>query len=53
MSGGGRIPANHYLNLAGFLGARLVLEKPFSKEEFLRAVDLALEATRQTMHAAD
>jgi CheY-like chemotaxis protein len=45
MSGGGRLPAGHYLNLAGLLGARFVLEKPFSREEFLRTVDRALLAS--------
>jgi CheY-like chemotaxis protein len=45
MSGGGRVPAGYYLNLAGSFGARFVLEKPFSREELLHAVDRALQAS--------
>lgn len=37
MSGGGRVQANHYLNLAQKLGATRVFEKPFDTLEFRQA----------------
>jgi CheY-like chemotaxis protein len=42
MSGGGCMSAHYYLKLARSLGAKAVLQKPFSHEELLRAVALAL-----------
>jgi DNA-binding NtrC family response regulator len=38
MSGGGRIRADHYLNLAEKLGAARVFEKPFNTMELRTAV---------------
>ena len=42
MSGGGRAPAAYYLKLARLLGAKAILEKPFSKEQLLMTVAFAL-----------
>ncbi|MGE4488230.1 MAG: response regulator [Kiritimatiellales bacterium] len=38
MSGGGRVRAGHYLDLAGKLGAAKVFEKPFDTAELREAV---------------
>lgn len=38
MSGGGRVQADHYLNLAEKLGATRVFEKPFDTMEFRQVV---------------
>lgn len=42
MAGGGRAPAGFYAKLADALGARTILEKPFSNEQLLTTVALAL-----------
>ncbi len=39
MSGGGRIGSKDYLRIAKFLGASVVLAKPFSSAELLAAID--------------
>jgi len=39
MSGGGRVQANHYLNLAEKLGAVRVFEKPFNTTILRQSVD--------------
>ena len=44
MSGGGRGSVEYYLPLAKKLGAQYTLSKPFSYEEFLATIQLALEA---------
>jgi len=45
MSGGGRVRADHYLNLAEKLGAACVFEKPFNTAELRETVStLLLEA---------
>ena len=43
ISGGGKNPANDYLNIAKLLGANEVLEKPFTKKELLNAVKKVLK----------
>jgi CheY-like chemotaxis protein len=43
MSGGGRIGANSYLHIAKMMGAQGTLEKPFDKDELLKAVRDVLE----------
>lgn len=43
MSGGGRVRAGHYLDLAGKLGAAKVFEKPFDTLALRRAVQELLE----------
>ena len=45
MSGGGRVQAHHYLDLAEKLGATRMFEKPFSTTEFQSAVRELLEET--------
>jgi len=45
MSGGGRVQARHYLDLAEKLGATRMFEKPFSTTEFQSAVRELLEET--------
>lgn len=42
MSGGGRMGAGAFLNLAGKFGARDTLEKPFSKDRLLATVEQVL-----------
>jgi CheY-like chemotaxis protein len=42
ITGGGHLPGSKYLQLARGLGAHSLLEKPFSREELLAAVDAAL-----------
>lgn len=42
MSGGGRLPMENVLGAAEKLGAEAVLEKPFTVDEVLAAVDRAL-----------
>lgn len=42
MSGGGRMPAAFYLRLARGLGAKAILEKPFSNQQLLLTIALAL-----------
>jgi DNA-binding NtrC family response regulator len=42
MTGGGRIPSEHYLKMARALGAHSVMEKPFSQQELLTGVTVAL-----------
>ena len=44
MSGGGTIPAEHYLKLARVLGARAILRKPVSNEQLLLTVAFVLPA---------
>jgi len=43
ISGAGQGRAEEYLKIAKKLGAQLVLSKPFSNEEFLKAVSSVLE----------
>jgi len=38
ISGGGRVEAQQYLNIAGKLGATRLLSKPFSREQLLESV---------------
>ncbi len=45
ISGGGRVSAVDYLNIARFLGAAKVLAKPFSNQELLAAITELLPAT--------
>jgi DNA-binding NtrC family response regulator len=47
MSGGGRVRAGHYLNLAQKLGAARVFEKPFDTDELRNAVAELLAETDQ------
>lgn len=42
ISGGGRLRTGNYLRLATAMGAAAALEKPFSFEEFLSAVNATL-----------
>lgn len=42
ISGGGQIGAKDYLDLAAKLGARETLEKPFTSEAFIRALQRVL-----------
>lgn len=42
ISGGGRMKSQDYLPVAGCLGARATLAKPFSNEELLKAVQAVL-----------
>jgi CheY-like chemotaxis protein len=44
MSGGGRVGAMSYLELAEKLGAIHSLEKPFNEATLLKAIDIALKA---------
>ena len=39
MSGGGKVCAEEYLHIAGALGADVTLKKPFTRNEFLSAVE--------------
>ena len=43
MSGGGKISAENYLGTAKIFGAAKVLEKPFTKEEMVSAVEELLK----------
>ncbi len=43
ISGGGRIGAKNYLQLAESLGANCVLTKPFSRSEILESIREMLE----------
>lgn len=43
MSGGGEVHAGFYLKMARSLGAKAILEKPFSTEEMLQSVSLTLD----------
>jgi DNA-binding NtrC family response regulator len=43
ISGGGRMPAKNYLDIARAGGAAKVLTKPFEIEEFLAAVETVLK----------
>ncbi|OIR08147.1 transcriptional regulatory protein CssR [mine drainage metagenome] len=45
MSGGGEVHAGFYLKMARSLGARAILEKPFTTEEMLRLVAVTLDGT--------
>lgn len=45
MSGGGRVHASHYLNLAEKLGAARVFEKPFNAQDLRAAVTELLGET--------
>jgi DNA-binding NtrC family response regulator len=47
MSGGGRVHASHYLNLAEKLGAARVFEKPFNSSELCAAVSELLGETAE------
>lgn len=42
MSGGGKLASDVYLSMARSLGAKGILQKPFSKEQLLLTVALAL-----------
>jgi CheY-like chemotaxis protein len=42
MSGGGRVSAKNYLELAGRLGADITLGKPFSGSDLMKAVNTLL-----------
>ncbi len=42
MTGGGRLVATEYLRMARHLGAVSILEKPFSDEQLLSSIALAL-----------
>ena len=42
ISGGGRISADHYLKLAGNLGAVRELSKPFSRQALITEIDTLL-----------
>jgi len=44
VSGGGRVPRDVYLGLAGHMGANRTLAKPFSPKDLLALVDEVLEA---------
>jgi DNA-binding response OmpR family regulator len=44
MSGGGQLEGEEYLKIAQKLGAQHTLSKPFSNQELLETVGLALEA---------
>ncbi len=44
VSGGGRLSANNYLQLAERLGAQRTLSKPFTTEELVRAISEVLAA---------
>ncbi len=48
MSGGGLLPAQQYLAIAGKLGASAVLSKPFSSDDVLAAVGRVLSETPET-----
>jgi len=49
MSGGGRVRADHYLNLAEKLGAARVFEKPFNTTELRETVRELLAETDSAM----
>ncbi len=49
MSGGGRVRADHYLNLAEKLGAARVFEKPFNTAELRETVRELLEETNSAV----
>lgn len=44
MSGGGRVNAHDFLSIAVKFGAAQSLEKPFDREQLLRAITVALAA---------
>ena len=44
ISGGGRLSANNYLQLAERLGAQRTLAKPFTTEELVKAIAEVMEA---------
>lgn len=46
MSGGGRVSAKNYLELAGRLGADITLGKPFSASDLMKAVNTVLAITK-------
>lgn len=48
ISGGGEVKGAEYLRIARKLGAQLTLSKPFSSEEFLDSVSLALQNSAKT-----
>lgn len=43
MSGGGKINANQYLDMASKLGADMILEKPFDIDHLTESVDKVLD----------
>jgi len=43
MSGGGRMPPSHYLQTAGKLGAKALMEKPFTTSELVAKLNEFLE----------
>lgn len=51
ISGGGRLRAPGYLEMARKLGARAVFQKPFSHEELLAAIQQALGDTASEKHS--
>ncbi len=49
ISGGGRICADHYLELAGNLGATRELSKPFSRKDLISEVDVLLKSSARLL----
>lgn len=43
ISGGGRLPAEDYLDTARKLGAKYTFEKPFNRDDLLRAINESLK----------
>lgn len=52
MSGGGKVCAEDYLHIAGALGADVTLKKPFTRNEFLHAVESLSKHKSQEMNMA-
>lgn len=46
MSGGGYMPRADYLEMARRVGARAILEKPFTTEQMLSTIELLLPAAK-------
>lgn len=44
MSGGGKVSADNYLNIASIFGASKVLEKPFTQQEMVSAVQELMDS---------
>jgi CheY-like chemotaxis protein len=44
MSGGGKVSADNYLNIASIFGAAKVLEKPFTQQEMVSAVQELMDS---------
>jgi CheY-like chemotaxis protein len=47
MSGGGRGSVKDYLELAALFGAVATLEKPFTRDDLFKAIEVALEPKRK------